>query len=670
MFDQYHSQQSDAPLSSPVATDLGAMFDQFHAKQEPSVNELLGNPTSRGQAAARAGTGQVIKSIPFNVGDELFGAMGAGYDMIRGQGNTYDQRLEQARNLEEAARQTSPFISGAGELAANLAVPIKSAIGLKSGALAKTAQAAKEGGKIGALYGFGEGEDGLTNRAYSAGKGALWGAGTSGTLTAASQGINALANSYKNAAPEVLAKGLGIQYGDRVKGLNRVNLFVDDAGNTVPYEELGSAASIQAPVQQQVKSIKDAGLFDNATNDVQGLKIHLTKNKQAVGREIRSLSNEAHTAYGDRQILPTLEKTDEFLNGYNSEEKAKLANVLDAKWNDYLKTPGTGFKKLTKFLDGLQKETEFDAATPKAVTKLKRFLAYDVRKSAEQAFDEALPGKAGKYAKANDLFSSLESIGKTLNKPLARPAPSLGDYLKGGSLPMTVATGALSAPLGVGPAAALVGGKIAYNSAKKYSEAAFPITVSSAYEKIAQKLATKSGQLGTLAVPAAGAALIPGSRQSVQKSSPAAIQSVTPKQIPTPKADITNKTPIKLGEQKISLNKVLDVVEKVESNGNPRAVSKAGAKGAYQFTDATAKDYGLSDPYNRAESRKAASRKLTDDYGKFGQLELALAAYNAGAGRVDKLLKKRNGNDFSDIEAYLPTETQNYVRKIAKILRG
>lgn len=107
------------------------------------------------------------------------------------------------------------------------------------------------------------------------------------------------------------------------------------------------------------------------------------------------------------------------------------------------------------------------------------------------------------------------------------------------------------------------------------------------------------------------------------------------------------------------LDKVLDVVAKVESNNNPKAigpVTKSGrAKGMYQFTDATAKQFGI-DPFDPVQSREGASKYIQQLLKKYdGDLVKALAAYNWGPGNVDKY-----GLDKA------PKETRDYLFKINK----
>jgi len=107
----------------------------------------------------------------------------------------------------------------------------------------------------------------------------------------------------------------------------------------------------------------------------------------------------------------------------------------------------------------------------------------------------------------------------------------------------------------------------------------------------------------------------------------------------------------------------------VESSMNPKAKSPVGAAGLFQFMPATAKHMGLKisptdERLNPEKSATAAAKYLRYLYGRFDDWPLALAAYNAGEGRVGKLLKKHNTQSFDGISPSLPVETQMYVPKI------
>jgi len=106
----------------------------------------------------------------------------------------------------------------------------------------------------------------------------------------------------------------------------------------------------------------------------------------------------------------------------------------------------------------------------------------------------------------------------------------------------------------------------------------------------------------------------------------------------------------------------------IESALNPIANSKAGAKGLWQFMYGTGKVYGLKissyvdDRFDPIKSTIAACEHLTDLYNIYGNWSLALAAYNSGAGNVNKAIRRSGGaKNFWIIQKYLPKETRSYV---------
>lgn len=106
----------------------------------------------------------------------------------------------------------------------------------------------------------------------------------------------------------------------------------------------------------------------------------------------------------------------------------------------------------------------------------------------------------------------------------------------------------------------------------------------------------------------------------------------------------------------------------VESALNPRAKSRVGASGLWQFMYPTGKQYNLEvtsyvdERYDPLKATEAACQYLSSLYGIFGDWSMVLAAYNCGPGNVSKAIRRSGGSqNYWNIRKNLPKETANYV---------
>ena len=121
-----------------------------------------------------------------------------------------------------------------------------------------------------------------------------------------------------------------------------------------------------------------------------------------------------------------------------------------------------------------------------------------------------------------------------------------------------------------------------------------------------------------------------------------------------------------MSNQKIPLE--MKYLAIIESALNPKARSRAGATGLWQFMYATGKSYGLEvnnyvdERSYPVRSTKAAAKYLNELYKIFGDWDLTLAAYNSGPGNVTKAIRRSNGKtNYWNLRPYLPRETAGYV---------
>ncbi|EOZ7334011.1 lytic transglycosylase domain-containing protein, partial [Yersinia enterocolitica] len=120
------------------------------------------------------------------------------------------------------------------------------------------------------------------------------------------------------------------------------------------------------------------------------------------------------------------------------------------------------------------------------------------------------------------------------------------------------------------------------------------------------------------------------------------------------------------GDGSYDEEKLLDALMMAESGGNSNAVSKAGAVGAYQLMEGTARDMGLrvdnevDERKDPIKSREAARKYLNRQINKYGSIDLGLKAYNVGPGALDRWIN--SGSRTQDLNK----ETSAYVGRVSK----
>ncbi|AEE13683.1 Lytic transglycosylase catalytic [Thermodesulfobium narugense DSM 14796] len=102
---------------------------------------------------------------------------------------------------------------------------------------------------------------------------------------------------------------------------------------------------------------------------------------------------------------------------------------------------------------------------------------------------------------------------------------------------------------------------------------------------------------------------------------------------------------------------LLKAIVLAESNGNPNAVSPDGAVGLGQLMPSTARSLGVENPFDPIENLRGTAKYLSNLLKTFKSVDLALAAYNAGPGSVEK---------FNGIPPY--AETINYIRRVKSLM--
>ncbi|WP_338587980.1 lytic transglycosylase domain-containing protein [Paenibacillus sp. Y5S-9] len=132
--------------------------------------------------------------------------------------------------------------------------------------------------------------------------------------------------------------------------------------------------------------------------------------------------------------------------------------------------------------------------------------------------------------------------------------------------------------------------------------------------------------------------------------------------VPTDYESLIAEASAKYGVPESLIKAVIDT----ESNFNPNVVSSAGAKGLMQLMDGTAAGLGVSNSFDPAQNIDAGTKYLSLQLQRFGgEVKMALAAYNAGPGRVSRL-GVSSDSELMSVLNRLPSETQNYISKVEK----
>jgi soluble lytic murein transglycosylase-like protein len=108
---------------------------------------------------------------------------------------------------------------------------------------------------------------------------------------------------------------------------------------------------------------------------------------------------------------------------------------------------------------------------------------------------------------------------------------------------------------------------------------------------------------------------------------------------------------------------LLAAIAKQESGFNQNEYSSEGAIGLFQLMPSTAQSLGVN-PHDPYENTLGGAKYIKDKLNKYNDVKLALAAYNAGPGRVDQVIRHVGSRDWKSIESHLPKQTQGFVRKV------
>ena len=623
-------------------------------------------------------------------------------------GDTYNQRLAETRGIRDQFKTEHPNWNTALNIAGAVKTPIlgiAKKIGsslpvaankiqalLRAGAV--TTGLAAEGGAIGGLYGFGEGEGSFADRAVNAVEGAesgaKFGALVGGPLTAASELITQAAPAIKKTGQDLGRFAIGARsgnYRNSVKDLGIADV-ADDIVDAAPGE-------LESKMKSTLDRLIDDGTFGKTVDPQKNIEELLGRTK-VEATKLRGLLKEADDA-GVR-VLP------QFSRALNYIEKG---GIPASQMDDYLailakeeEAIGKAGKGSVLFLQeqkkALQNKWKSAASTKDPAAGFYRAMYTDIKETLESVHPEI----QGINKKLQDYKTVLPIIQHSMQaKEGVNWIDKAYQMLRTSGARTVVAPIIAAAATGVGglPALAAMGaGGLAYVATPAGTK-----KVSDALKAIAAKPGGLTNAVRDGAVKASAVLATPKGSRTEEQSRQPKTQGV----VPSPKS--TTPTPISKAKQFTSTDPVDIAVEEAirmkdgeaplpkptpmaqlvravslqESSGNPDAVhpmTSRGerAQGLMGILPSTSREiakelgidkYDLKDPETNMRFGEHYLKKLLDMFD--GDQFLALTAYHSGPGRVKNLLKLHNATTLQEILPYLGPQGRAYASGVMSKLK-
>ena len=560
-----------------------------------------------------------------------------------------DDRLAQERQQLQAFKKEAPGTAAAANIAGSLALPIPG-MGAAKGVVGALGKGAALGAGFTAATGFGTGEGGFENRLSNAQNGLGWGAGLGAGLGAASKLLPAVGGWLGGKADAGEKALLGVGKAEEKAAMRK---GVDWAGD----------GSFTTSLDKNLALVKKDGarIFNNPAKTAEKFDSRvdeLTKYTDAIENEATKLIQQKAAASGIKpKFKPDFTEARAYADSFAGTPAAqKLHATIDEAEAAFKSTPQT-LSDLVQAKRAWGKVNKriwsgTDAANNVDPT-LTRKIYSGFRQSIEDNID-AVAGSGspmvGKLKEANKMISAYLNFDKPLIDAVA--SKKYGFMNAAGRLLdfKTLASGGLI-PMGV--PAPLV---IAANGAR-FASRAMPAQIVGAERGLAS-VANSAGRIAPSLIKPTGIMAGRAKEAPMTESTKAA-----PIAAPTA-AKETDHPPL------------IKAIIKAESGGKANAQSPVGAKGMMQLMDATGKELARKylpagekyDPFNREQNIKLGTAYIGELIKKYGDENLALAAYNWGMGNLDKLIARKKTTDIAQLLPSMPKETQNYVTKINKYL--
>lgn len=480
-----------------------------------------------------------------------------------------------------------------------------------------------------------------------------------------------------------------VQVGDGTKPWEFINTLTSRAGQQRMNLLKGDKAG--ATEQAFVASLRSS--LDNAAEQAAKSGKGFTPEQANKWLEARAIWKDMKSTYGkgqvgqvlkergfgeftkaESEIARTLFKSPEsikqFTKGVKNQEDAMMFMRGYAAKQITSKTPGRWAAEFAK------NEEKLAALFPKdQLNQIKRVI--DDLESVK-----AVSSKATAASKGQSVTAQVNTV-KYLEHEFGRNAKLLNYVLQGvgGGIGGTI--GAVTSGVPGAIIGTMMGNKLGA-AATRSQEAIKGLLIEAAFDpKAATALLGKPTQQSVMAVLKAWG--VDSSSAAIRSALPSVFKSEGETQKPTqeqlgPYREIAQVvTPTRRVEEMPASDELVRAVIGQESAGNPKAVSSAGAQGLMQLMPATGREWhkrlglpGEYDPFDVEQNQTIGRAYLDHLLERYDEnTPLALAAYNAGMGRVDAAIKKAGGvADFNTIKQYLPRETQKYIPGVLRRMKA
>jgi hypothetical protein len=661
----------NGPTPTPEAPQAGAMGGSPFSLEELLAEKARRQPVTGGEVFA-GGMTSLLNGMSFGLGDEIVATGNAAWDKWAPQalggtgesfGSAYDKWLASVRGDVSAFKKEAPVASPLIEIGGSISNPLGALGAIKKGAGVATnlGRLAGSGAAYGGLYGFGSGEGGVENRLKDAAISGAVGGVLNPVLGGTAYGIGKGIEKFGDSAPNFFNRSMGATKADFTQSANRAGLFKSD-------EEYSTY------IGEALENLRTKHkILEKGTSEQSLLKAH-TEKSNALSKEITSLLRQADQQIGATKIKPKFKNAEQYIKEAGVAEQEGLEAALQ-HYKDSLTKRGKGT------LEGLHKEKQalYETAYPQLNNAnlrkgLDRAIAKDIKEAVENVSDSVLPkDKAGKIKALNRDLGDFEETKHIFKREVAKSEHfnplqwGVDNWKTTGGFGVPIILGAMSGEpeKGIGYGALFAGamsrpgqralGKLAEKSLGVSGASPFVPNAKSVFSPLVS-MANQPDKTQSKGDRQTSKDKIPTSMKKAVKESPGQGKGSSLKNVSLESLQSSPLAPL--------IKAVIDV----ESAGNPKAVSPAGAKGLMQLMPANIEHFGVSDPFDPAQNIEAGTALLEEELERFGDVQLALAAYNAGSPKVMEAIKKAGSTDFTEVSKYLPDETKNYVPKVLKKL--